>query len=81
MFLDNEKYPELNKKINEIAKKYNVTNSAIVIAWILRHPAKMQPIVGTTNLERLKEICKASDVTLTRYEWYDIFKAAGNVLP
>lgn len=81
VFLDSEKYPELNKKINEIANKYNVTNNAVVIAWILRHPAKMQPIVGTTNVNRLKEICKASDIILTRKEWYDIFKAAGNILP
>lgn len=81
VFLESEKYSELNKKINEIANKYNVTNNAVVIAWILRHPAKMQPIVGTTNVNRLKEICKASDIILTRKEWYDIFKAAGNILP
>ena len=81
VFLDNDKFPELNQKINEIAAAYGVTNSAIAIAWLLRHPAHMQPIVGTTNPERLKDICKASDVKLTRQEWYAIYLAAGNKLP
>ena len=81
IFLGNPDYEELNKKIDEIAEKYSVTNSAIAIAWILRHPANMQPIVGTTNLERVEEICKAAEITLTREEWYDIFKSAGNILP
>ena len=81
VFLDNPKFPELNKKINEIAASKSVTNSAIAIAWLLRHPARMQPILGTTNATRLKEVCKASDVKLTRQEWYDIYLAAGNKLP
>jgi predicted oxidoreductase len=80
-FLGNDKFPELNKKIDELAEAKGVTNSAIAIAWILRHPAKIQPIVGTTNPQRLSDICRASDVTLTRQEWYDIYKAAGKKLP
>jgi predicted oxidoreductase len=81
VFLNNDKFSELNKKINEIAEAKGVPNTAIVIAWILRHPAKMQPIVGTTNADRLKDICKASLIQLTRPEWYEIYKAAGNTLP
>jgi predicted oxidoreductase len=81
VFLDNDKFPELNKKIDEIAAAYGVTNTAIAIAWILRHPAHMQPIIGTTNPGRVKESCKASDVWLTRQEWYAIYLAAGNKLP
>ena len=81
VFLNNEKFPELNKKIDELAEIKSVPNSAIAIAWILRHPAKIQPIVGTTNYKRLKDICKASQITLTRQEWYDIYKSAGNKLP
>lgn len=56
-------------------------NIAIPIAWILRHPAKIQPIVGTTNPSRLKDICKASEIELTREEWYELYRAAGNKLP
>jgi predicted oxidoreductase len=81
VFLDNEKFPELNQKINGIAATKGVANTAIAIAWILRHPARMQPIVGTTNSGRLKDICKASEVTLTRSEWYELYLAAGNKLP
>jgi len=81
VFLDNDKFPELNQKINEIAKAKGVPNTAIATAWILRHPAKIQPIVGTTNAARLKDICKACTIELTRQEWYDIYSAAGNVLP
>lgn len=80
-FLNNEKFPELNLKINEIASWRGVTNTAIAIAWLLRHPAHMQPIVGTTNPGRVKDACKASDVKLTREEWYAIYLAAGNKLP
>src|SRR5260221_13839055 len=81
VFLDNEKFPELNKQINAIASSRGVTNTAIAIAWLLRHPARMQPILGTTNPTRVKDACQASDVKLTRQEWYDIYLAAGNKLP
>ncbi len=81
VFLNNEKFPELNKKIDELAEDKGVANTAIAIAWLLRHPAKMQPIVGTTNASRLKDICKASTIELTRQEWYEIYLTAGNELP
>lgn len=81
VFLGSEKFPELNKTIDELAEKYNVANTTIAIAWLLRHPANMQPVTGTTNIERLIDCCKASDIRLTREEWYAIFRAAGNVLP
>lgn len=81
IFIDNENYTELNDCLNVLAEKYNVTNSAIAIAWILRHPARMQPIVGTTNPERLQQIAKADQIQLTREEWYSLYRAAGNILP
>jgi predicted oxidoreductase len=81
VFLGSEKFPELNRCIDRIAAEKGVANTAIAIAWLLRHPARMQPIVGTTNADRLKDICKASGITLTRQEWYEIYRAAGNVLP
>ena len=81
VFVDNEKFPELNKKLQDYADKYNTNKSAIAIAWILRHPAKMQPIIGTMNPNRLQQIAEASNVRLTREEWYDLYRAAGNTLP
>ena len=81
VFLNNEKFPKLNKLVDELAEKYQVTNNAIAVAWILRHPARIQPIVGTTNKNRLTDICKASEVNLTREEWYALYMVAGKVLP
>lgn len=80
-FLDNPKFPELNKAIDAMAKAYGVSNTTIAIAWILRHPARIQPIVGTTNPERVRQVAKASDVALTRPQWYELYCAAGNTLP
>lgn len=81
VFLGNDKFPKLNQKIDELAKKYNVSNTTIALAWILRHPAHMQAVVGTMNINRLKDCCKAADICLTRDEWYEIYRAAGNLIP
>lgn len=81
VFLDNDKFPELNKVIDKIAADKGVTNSAIAVAWIQRHPASFQTVVGTMNPGRIADIAKASDVTLSREEWYEIYRAAGNQLP
>ncbi len=80
VFFDHEDYKELNRVIHELAKKYNVSDEAISIAWILRHPAKMQPIVGTMNIMRLRGIVKALDIELSRKDWYKLYCAAGNEL-
>ena len=80
-FVGNEDYPELNTKLAEIGEKYGLTKTGVAAAWILRHPANMQVIAGTMNPDHLTEICKASDVTLTRSEWYEIYCAAGHTLP
>ena len=81
VFLDNEKFPKLNEALEEIAQKYGVTKITIATAWILRHPAHMQVIAGTMNEKRLEEICKAIEITLSREEWYQIYLAAGHILP
>ena len=80
-FVDNEKFPELNMKLAEIGEKYSLTKTGVAAAWIMRHPAEIQVIAGTMNPVHLAEICKASDVTLTRSEWYEIYRAAGHCLP
>lgn len=80
-FLGNDKFKELNAVIDELAEKYNVTNTTIATAWILRHPANMQMIAGTTNKDRLLQIAKAMDIVLTREEWYKLYLAAGHILP
>lgn len=81
VFLGSDQFPELNAKIDEVAHAHGVSNTTIAIAWLLRHPARMQPVIGTMNIERLRDCCKASAVNLSREEWYAIYRAAGNVLP
>ena len=81
VFLGNDKYPELNAKLNELAAEKKVSPEAIVTAWVLRHPAKMQVIPGTTKAERVKSVCAAYDIALTREEWYAVYCSAGNRLP
>lgn len=80
-FIDNEKFPELNNTLEKLGEKYGVSKTTMAFAWIIRHPAKMQPVTGTTNLTRLADCLKATDIKLTREEWYEIYKSAGNILP
>lgn len=80
-FLDNPAYPKLNYQLAILANKYNVSKSAIVIAWILRHPAKMQPIIGTTSIKNMLDTIKGVDIKLTREEWYAIYTAEDKPLP
>ena len=81
VFIGSDKYPELNKKLDELAEKYGVSATTIAVAWLLRHPANFQPIIGTMNLNRLADCVKACDIQITRQEWYDIYLSAGNMLP
>ncbi|HEM4594332.1 TPA: aldo/keto reductase [Streptococcus suis] len=81
IFANYPDYAHLNQTIEEIAERYNVSHETIVVAWILRHPAKIQTIVGSMNPGRLTKIAQASQITLTRPEWYEIYRSAGNILP
>lgn len=81
VFLDNPKFPELNKVMDQIAQKYEVSKTTLAVAWLLRLPTKIQVISGTTRKSRLVEIAAGADVQLERADWYAIYKAAGNRLP
>lgn len=81
VFFNSEKFADLNEKLREIAGKYEVSDTTIATAWILRHPAHMQVLSGTMNPQRFREICKACEIVLTREEWYAIYMAAGHILP
>lgn len=80
-FLENEKYEKLRAEILKVAEKYDITDTGVAIAWLLRLPEKMQPVVGTTNIQRVKEISKAADIEMSAEDWYRIYLAAGYQLP
>lgn len=80
-FINHPEFPELNKVLGELAEKYHVTKAAIAIAWILRHPAKMQVVVGTMNPVHLTEMAKVCEIELTHEEWYKLYLSSGKFLP
>ena len=80
-FIGHEKFSELNAKLDEVAAAHGTTPTAIATAWILRHPAQIQVICGSTSPEHIREACAAADIDLTREEWWELYKAAGNDLP
>ena len=81
VFLGSDRYPELNRVIDRLAEEKGVTNTTIALAWILRIPIAMQAIIGTTKPGRVRDAAAAADITLSRKEWYEIYLAAGNILP
>ncbi len=80
-FMGNPDFDGLNRKLEELGEAYGITSTAMAIAWILRHSAKIQPVVGSVNAQRMGDIAKAADVTITRKEWYDLYCATGKSLP
>lgn len=80
-FMGNPDYADLNAKLEELGQAYGITATAMAIAWILRHSAKIQPVVGSVNAQRMLEIAKAAEITITRKEWYDLYCATGKSLP
>jgi predicted oxidoreductase len=78
---DRERFPALNAVLDELAAAHGVTPSGIAVAWIIRHPANIQVVLGTTNASRVAEAAAGSDVELSREEWYRLFTAAGHTLP
>ena len=81
VFIDNPKFPELNKVLDDLSETYGVTKTGLAIAWIQRHPAKIQSVLGTTTASRVLEVVEACKIDLSRPHWYEIYRAAGNVLP
>ena len=78
---DRVAYPELNDVLDELAAKYGVTPTGIAVAWITRHPANLQVVLGTTKPQRVRDSAAGAAITLTREEWYRLFRAAGHKVP
>jgi predicted oxidoreductase len=78
---DRENYPELNDELDKLAEAYKITPTGIAVAWLTRHPANIQIVLGTTKPGRVRESAAGSDVQLTREEWYRLFRFAGHIVP
>ena len=81
VFVGNDKFPKLNAELSKLAEKYGCTPTTIATAWILRHPAKIQVVTGTTSCERMQQMCDAAEIELTKEEWYSLYLATGKKLP
>lgn len=81
VFLGSPDYPELNAAIDRMAATYDVSPMAIATAWITRHPAHMQVVLGTTTPDRVTQAAAGSDLPLTRAEWYELFRTSGHLVP
>lgn len=80
-FIDNPEFAKLNEVLAKLGEREGVSKTAIALAWILRHPAKMQVIIGTMNPEHVKDACEAAKVELSHHDWYELYLAAGKYLP
>jgi predicted oxidoreductase len=80
-FIDNPKYEKLNNKLEELSIKYSVEKNAIAISWILRHPANIVPILGTTSIKHLSEMIEARNIVLSREDWYALYLSNNHLLP
>jgi len=73
--LENPQSP-LTKKLQQIADCHNVSASAIAIAWLLAHPTNIIPIMGSNNIQRIKQFAQALQVQLDRQTWFELLEAA-----
>ena len=68
--------------VQQLAAEYQVSNEAIVLGWLMRHPAHIQPVIGTTNIQRINACAQATAVQLSREHWYALYLSArGAALP
>ncbi len=81
VFINNPQYDKLNRVMEELCGKYNVSKEAIAIAWIVRIDPRFKVVAGTTNANRLEALVKGTNIHLTHEEFYGLYQAAGYKLP
>lgn len=80
-YLDNPEFSSVNAKLNEMSKKYGISPGAVSIAWTLRHPAKMQIVLGSSKPARILDALDGMTIELSREDWYELYVAGGNIIP
>ena len=81
VFIDHKDFPKLNEVMQKLADQYQVSKTAIAIAWLLRHPAGIQPVIGSVSAHHIIEACESTMFRLEKKEWYDLYLASGAILP
>lgn len=81
VFFNHPDYQELTATLADYAAQFGVSREAMVVAWILRHPATMQVLIGSMNPDRIANMMQSKSVDLSREDWYAIYRSAGNLLP
>lgn len=81
IFFNHPDYQDLTATLDRYAAQFGVSREAMVVAWILRHPAQMQVLIGSMNPDRIANMLQSQSVNLSREDWYAIYRSAGNVLP
>lgn len=80
-FVGSKKFPELNRCLEEMGSKYQVSPAAIALAWVLRIPGKIQVVTGTADPGHLTDACEAADIALSREDFYKLYGVCGYLLP
>lgn len=79
---DIEQTRRLKKLLAELVKKYHFGSDTILLAWILKHPAKVIPVAGTVNVARIQALMKATELPLEQEDWFAIWtESMGNKVP
>lgn len=71
-----DKIDRVRNALNKVSSKYGISPSVVALAWLLRHPSRIMPIVGTINPERIQDSAKADEIELTREDWYYLYEAS-----
>ena len=74
--LENEQSQRIRPILNEFSKKYNVSENEILLAWILKHPIHITPVIGTTNKDRIKNANAAKNIQLNLEDWFILYEAS-----
>ncbi|OUS01453.1 aldo/keto reductase [Flavobacteriales bacterium 33_180_T64] len=79
---DNEQTRRIHKQLGDLLEKYNATEDQLLLAWVLRHPSKIHPVIGTTNKKRISDAAIAATINLELEDWFKILVACqGHEVP
>ena len=73
---DNDQNKRILKKLDTLSKKYNATQDQLLLAWLLKHPARICPVIGTTTKQRITNAAKALEINLDLQDWFELLESS-----